>query len=53
MLVWTTGSSAVVVALLVVQVSFADPQQQKKIKTGSEADINSIGNRKVGHGLNF
>ena len=53
MLVWTRGSSAVVVALLFVQVSFADPQQQKKIKTGSEADINSIGNRKVGHGLNF
>jgi len=53
MLVWTRGSSAVVVALLFVQVSFADPQQQKKIKTGSETDINSIGNRKVGHGLNF
>ena len=53
MLVWTRGSSAVVVALLFVQVSFADPQQQETIKTGSRADINSIGNRKVGHGLNF
>lgn len=53
MRVWTRGSSAVVVALLFVQVSFADPQQQKTIKTGSDADINSIGNRKVGHGLNF
>ena len=31
----------------------ADPQQQETIKTGSRADINSIGNRKVGHGLNF
>jgi beta-barrel assembly-enhancing protease len=26
---------------------------RKKIKAGSEADINSIGNRKVGHGRNF
>jgi predicted Zn-dependent protease len=53
MRVWTRWTSATAVALLFVQVSFADPQQRKKIKTGSEADINSIGNRKVGHGPNF
>jgi predicted Zn-dependent protease len=53
MRVWTRGRSASVVTLLLVQVSFASPQQHKRIKTGSEADINSIGNRKVGHGPDF
>jgi len=53
MRVWTRWTSATAVALLFVQVSFATPQQRKKIKTGSEADINSIGNRKIGHGPNF
>jgi beta-barrel assembly-enhancing protease len=38
---------------LVSFLSFTDPQQRKKIKAGSKADINSIGNRKVGHGPNF
>jgi predicted Zn-dependent protease len=39
-----------VVTLLLAQVSFAGPQKDERIKAGSEADINSIGNRKVGHG---
>jgi len=53
MRVWARGRSAAVVALLLVQVSFAGPPQHKRIRTGSEADINAIGNRKVGHGPNF
>jgi predicted Zn-dependent protease len=53
MRVLTRGRSASVVALLFVQVSFAGPQQHERIKIGSEADINSIGNRKVGHGPDF
>jgi beta-barrel assembly-enhancing protease len=52
MRVWTRGRCAAVVALLFVQVSFACPPQHKRIKTDSEADINSIGYRKVGHGSN-
>src|SRR6266481_775983 len=54
MRIWTRVRGTIaVVALLFVPVSFAGPQHHRKVKSGGEADINAIGNRTVGHGLNF
>ena len=41
------------ITLLFVMFDFASPKQEKAFKSGSQTDINAIGRRKVGHGLNF
>ena len=45
--------TATLAALLFVPVSLAGPQQHKTAKSGGEADITAIGNRKTGRGPNF
>jgi beta-barrel assembly-enhancing protease len=49
---WLIGL-AVFCAMLVIPATFGAPQQQKHVKSGSKADINAIGNRKVARGPNL
>ncbi len=47
--------AGVLAAALAVPCAYAQEQQtqEPKVKPGSEADVNAIGHRNVGHGLNF
>jgi predicted Zn-dependent protease len=47
-------AAGLLAAAIAVPCAYAQEQpQEAKIKQGSEADVNAIGHRNVGHGLNF